>query len=275
MGGGVGGSGSGGSGSGGGGGGGAAGQAPYRPGENDRLPWEELGDLNGALNREEGGARPILVLVVSSEFSKDCCAANFERAIFRDKDCVELAKSFLCVRYNAVVGAEANWVERFSVNTKKPAILLLDAEAGLLHKQQLCANPNDYEKAMKDALAANEMRVKLRPKFLAERAEARRALDEKDFAKAAKALAKLCERKTQMSGSVLERVEKDLAELEGAAKTSFAAASEARDGARLLDAYKQFRSLEKDFAVLDAIESDAKREADALVPRLKGLGIPL
>jgi hypothetical protein len=99
--------------------------------ENDRLPWRA--DFGGAtagssdpgisvIGTELKMPRAGLLLLVGAGDGMDCCAANFERAVFRDRDVVELAKSrFVSYRADRTSGAGLKMYAKLKLDSKKPA----------------------------------------------------------------------------------------------------------------------------------------------------------
>ena len=61
------------------------------------------------------------------------------------------SKNFTCYKYTTLGYGSFNAIRRLNLDKKKPAILLLDAEGGLLHKQQNCVDPKKFLKIAKSA----------------------------------------------------------------------------------------------------------------------------
>lgn len=202
--------------------------------------------------------------------AKDCCAANFERVVFRDAAIVEFSKKFKCVR-NLELSDELK--KRWALDAKKPAILLFDAEGGLLHKVQECQNPKPYLRALSAAYKLNSTRMKLKDRYLALRKKARESIVKGKYDKALKTLESMLNRREVLAGSVLTMVQSDRQELEAIGRKLFAQANELREDQELIKAYDLFREVKKQFARLDTIGRDAARCAKQVKAELKDLGV--
>ncbi len=254
--------------------GGGGRQAPYVPGENDRLSWLKEIDLAKFLKREMGARTPMLLFVYGSGMTKDCCAANFERALFRNEEIVELSRKFHCLKYNASGTPEGSLLEPYKLNPRKPAILLLDAEAGLLHLQQACANPPDYVKFMRQALQLNDVRASLFSKHMASYRAAHDLVVSKQYGKALKELNALRGRRDQIMGSVQVLVEADLAELSKAAEEMLSEAARLESENQLVGSMRLFKKVAEDFVSQPEIGQKAGREARRISGQLQRMGLP-
>lgn len=256
-----------------GGGGGTPGQPPYAPGENDRLPWLDVTALERVLKREEGNQRPMLLLVLTGSHAEDCCAANFERAVFRDQKVVELARNFDCYRLMTSAGSDV--YKRYDLSDpKKPALIALDAEGGLIHRQQLCVNPPAYLRVLRSAFKLNAKRVELHEKMLAEQRDIRASIDEQHFGTALRAIDKLLGRREFLLGSVAAQIERDRADVERLGQERLARASQLREERSLLAAYELYRSIQAEFKLLDELSTTAGQCARELARDLRELGVP-
>ncbi len=251
------------------GGGAAAGQAPYAPGENDRLPWLAL-SVDDAIKQEEGTIRPILVLYYKSDMAKDCCAANFERIVFKDRSVVEFAKKFKCVRTTEMSEGK---IKQYGLDTKKPAIFLFDAEGGLLHKVQVCQNPRTYFRAMTSAFKLNDTRMKLKKKYLALRKKARENMGSEKYGVALRSIESMLKKRDLLAGSVLSMIQSDRKEIVSIGQQWLSDADKKRGDEELLEAYEMYKKIKKEFARLDSLGKDAERCAKQVKAELKDLGL--
>jgi len=91
----------------------------------------------------------------------NCCAANFERALFRYERAVKEFKGWACykVQVSSIDGEQL--LAPYELRKDKPALLLLDAEGGLLHKQQLCVDPGKFMKVIDSARRLSDLRFRL------------------------------------------------------------------------------------------------------------------
>ena len=219
------------------------------------------------------------MLAVDGRFDKDCCAANFERTLFRDQKCVELANQFRCVRISVAVTSEdgkpVDLLAQYDLKPNKPAILLLDAESGLLHKQQFCANPPDYAKVMKNALALNKARVSKRSKLQLSYGTAVQHLERGEYRKAYKKLRKLESQKEYLMGGLRLQVEKGLGRVEQAAQGELAEAAQLEQDDQLLDALAAYKSIAKEFIQFSSVKIAAKRKIRSVSVELKRRGVVL
>lgn len=205
--------------------------------------------------------------------AKDCCAANFERTVLRDRDVIELARGFQAFKYEMENAKEA--YERYELDKKKPALMLFDAEGGFLTKNQKCMNPKDFVKVMKGAFALNAKRIKFKEKYLAQRREARAFIEDGEYRKALRELDGLMKKREYLAGPVLDLVQKDRVELEGIATDMFAKATNLREKNELIEAYKLFKEIKVEFAKLQDIGKDAGRCTRELATELRKMGITL
>ncbi|MFN0058229.1 MAG: hypothetical protein ACKVX7_07200 [Planctomycetota bacterium] len=241
------------------------------PGENNRLPWVQL-TLERAINQEEGSLRPILVYVYAENMNEDCCAANFERSIFRYKPVVDVALNFKCVKTTFAQAGDL-MVKRFELDRSKPALLLLDVEGGLLSKVQTCTDPKKYQKVISSALALNEKRVELKEKHLGMQREARQHIDDKQYAKALLLLERLSKQKDKLTGQVLAKVEADQADLVSIGRELLLEAASLRAQKQLLTALELFKEIEREFARIDDLARDARRCAAEVRTALRDMGV--
>jgi len=212
--------------------------------------------------------RPILVFMFKGDMAKDCCAANFERALFMYKPVVDLAKKFKCVKTS-----DYSIAERYGVSGKKPAVLLLDAEGGLLHKTQKCSDPRKYLRVVKHALTLNQKRVKLKDKYLALRRDARNHMEDADYAKALKDIESILKKRELLMGQVLSLVKADHAELKTTGERLIAQAGDLRGKEKLLEAYELYKEVAKGFAKLDDLGRSADRCAKEIRGELRDMGV--
>lgn len=132
------------------------GQRPYTPFENDRLKWKGSVQGDYVSGRESKFRVPKdklgVVLLIGSADSKDCCAVNYERTLFRNEKVVKFAKEH-AVSYRLDRGGYlgSQFYKKFSLSKKKPALLVLDHHGDLLYKLQLCENPKTVAKEFKSA----------------------------------------------------------------------------------------------------------------------------
>ncbi|MGE3163587.1 MAG: hypothetical protein AB7O52_01625 [Planctomycetota bacterium] len=203
--------------------------------------------------------------------AKDCCAANFERAVFRYDRVVALAKDFDCVKFS--VSGDASVFTRFNLDSKKPAILLLDAEGGLIDKQQKCVDPGKYSRVVKNALELNRKRLEFRSKFLGQHEEMQKLIDAGHFGKALTAVERALGKRDLLMGDVERRIIATQGQLEKVGREMFARAVELEAGKSYLDALELFKTVKQEFARLDDLERDAAQRVRDLTRTLRDLGV--
>ncbi|MEM7167700.1 MAG: hypothetical protein AAF581_19770 [Planctomycetota bacterium] len=241
------------------------------PGENDRLPWTTNDSLDRILKREEGNTRPILVLVVSERHKDDCCAANFERAVLRSARVVALAKQFDCFLFTNA--GKTPLTKRFALNAKKPAMLILDAEGGLIHKQQKCINPLDYLKILKSGSGLNKKRLKLRDRYMAARSDIRSDIDAGDYGKALRNIDRMLGKREFLLGDVISALEADRDEVATIGQEMFDRAVALQKDAKLFDALDLLQEVANEFKRVEKLGQEAKRCAKDLKKTLRDAGL--
>ena len=191
--------------------------------------------------------KPILVFLYSSKMAKDCCCANFERALFRTRDVVKELSGWSCYRQQIETIKDREVLAPYDLRDDKPALLFLDAEGGLLHKQQLCVEPSKFYKVIQSTRKLSDLRLKFRDQHLAQRSQARKHIDAGKFDRAIRVLDSMIKNKKMMSGFVVQLVEKDLVELSTTASGMLVQAASLREDSRLLDSYRLYQEIEKEF----------------------------
>lgn len=211
------------------------------------------------------------MLVYSSSFADDCCAANFERAVFKSKGVVDFAKRFECFKHS--VNGKNPVFKKFKLNTKKPAILLLDAEGGLIHKQQKCINPRAYLKFMKSAASLNAKRVKLRDKYIGMRNEIRAKIDRAEYSHALRDIDRVLKKRSLLTGDVVAMVEGDRKEVEDIGQEIFDRAVALQEDSKLRDALDLFKQVKREFRRIESLKVQATRCSDALTKQMRQAGL--
>ncbi len=163
----------------------------------------------------------------------------------------------------------------FDLKAKKPALLLLDAEGGILHKQQLCVDPKKYLKIMKSAAFLKAKRIKLRDRYLKLRRDARTEMTNGEYAKALRTLERMLKRRDMLTGHVLALVESDREELEAIGEDLLDRANQLRDDRQLLDSYELYKQIDKEFARLRSLSRKADRCAKEVASDLKRMGVKI
>lgn len=255
------------------GGGGVAGQPPYVPGESVLLPWRKDATLFDALHREQGAVQPILIFLYSSSMADDCCAANFERAVFRTEDTVKAFSQWACYKVEMSTVTDSKDLEPFQLRSDKPALLLLDAEGGLLHKQQLCVDPAKFLRVIESAKRLSDLRFRLKDRHLAKRREAQERIEAGEYDQALRLLDDLLGEKDKLSGQVLTLVEADRSQLAATARGKLDEAERLRQENQLLDSYRLYKEIEKEFSRLEDLGREAGEHRRDVGSTLRKMGV--
>ena len=144
-----------------------AGQDPYRPFENDRLPWRVGSSEEGRpflLPPRDGELefrQPAILVFVAARDATGCCAANYERFVFRDKKVVELTKqAFVAVRVDrAALGKEE--LEAWGLKAAQPALLVTDCEGQVAARWDACTSASTVYPALLQVLRRSRTKLKV------------------------------------------------------------------------------------------------------------------
>ena len=228
-----------------------------------------------AMHRERGSMKPMVVFLYSPKMAKNCCCANFERVLFRDRDSVKEFQGWSCYKQTieSLKDEEKSMLAAYDLRDDKPALLFLDAEGGLLHKQQLCVDPPKFVKVIKSTKKLSDLRHRLRDSHLAQRKKARDHIEAGRFSKAIRVLDSMVKNRKVMSGHVSMLVEQDLKEIESTASEMLVRASTLKQDNRLLDSYRLYQEIVEEFAKLEELSKEASKHRRELLTKLRGLGI--
>jgi hypothetical protein len=205
----------------------------------------------------------------------DCCCANFERALFRFEAAVDEFKGWACYKVEVSTVKNADELAAYELRKDKPALLLLDAEGGLLHKQQLCVDPGKFMRVIQSAKRLSDLRFRLKERYLAKRAKAREHIEDGSYDRALRILTDLLGDREKLSGQVQGLVEGDMTQLASTARARLDAAKKLEDENRLLDSYRMYKEIEKEFARLDELGREAQEHRRSVASELKKLGVSI
>ncbi|MGE4620221.1 MAG: hypothetical protein AAEJ04_10490 [Planctomycetota bacterium] len=237
------------------------------------MPWMKDKGFVDALQRERGSMKPMLIFLYSSKMAKDCCCANFERALFRTRSVVKELKGWSCYKQQIEALKDDANLSAYDLRDDKPALLFLDAEGGLLHKQQLCVEPEKFAKVIQSSHKLSDLRLRFRDQHLAQHSQARKHIETGNYDRAIRVLDSMIKNKKVMSGFVVQLVEKDLETLSVTATELLEKAKNLRDDRRLLDSYRLYEEIEAEFARLEVFSKEANKHRKELFTALKKLGI--
>ncbi|MEC9476849.1 MAG: hypothetical protein VX764_07425 [Planctomycetota bacterium] len=226
-----------------------------------------------ALQRERGSMKPMVIFLYSSTMAKDCCCANFERALFRTRDAVKELSGWSCYKQQIEGLKDREILAPYDLRKDKPALLFLDAEGGLLHKQQLCVEPTKFLKVIQSTRKLSDLRLKFRDQHLAQRSQARKHIEAGKYDRAIRVLNSMIKNKKMMSGFVVQLVEDDLDMLSTTASGLLEEAAVLREDRRLLDSYRLYQEIEAEFARLEIFSKEASKHRKELFTALRRMGI--
>ncbi|MDC3379260.1 hypothetical protein OAX78_03155 [Planctomycetota bacterium] len=142
------------------------GQDPYSPFENDRLQWQTDSSEGGAAVLAERSSdvialrQPAIVLFLAGQDSANCCAANYERIVFRDRQVLRLAREFAQLRVDRTY-VDDQTLARFEVTPQAPALLLLDNEGVVRGRFERCTNAAQVKDLMVLVLRASRAKARV------------------------------------------------------------------------------------------------------------------
>jgi len=202
----------------------------------------------------------------------NCCAANFERALFRYERAVKEFKGWACykVQVSSIDGEQL--LAPYELRKDKPALLLLDAEGGLLHKQQLCVDPGKFMKVIDSARRLSDLRFRLKDRYLAKREKAKEFVAKGSFDRALRILDDIADDQEKLSGQVAALVQEDRGALAEIARAKIVEAEGLRDEQRLLDSYRLFKEIEEEFGRLESLSREAQEHRQSIGSTLRKMG---
>ncbi len=164
--------------------------------ENEQLAWRSdavgISEIAKAARKEKG--KVALVLLVSPSDGKDCCAANYERTLFRSPRLVKYARGgAVPFRFNRDHGIGRELYASFELDSKKPSVLALDLDGTLLYKTQRCTEPRDCLKGLAVARAISARKQAYAPKVEERLSKARKLINDRDYKKALESLSRINE----------------------------------------------------------------------------------
>lgn len=237
-----------------------AGQDPYRPFENDKVTWiapesEGAQGVAGARPSDDLAQKtPGLFLFLSGQDTTSCCAANYERFVFRDRRVLDLSRSFVTMRIDRT-GAPEELLQRLGVRREKPAIVLTDGDGLVRARFDACTSAKDVVEAMQVTLRAAALKARVAERARELFKEAAVALERDGFRDAGVVLRKIL-RLEDTPFAALPRAERELAAIAARGETELASARALEDLTVRYDRLLHLRHEFWDFAVVDPIKAD-------------------
>ena len=118
-----------------------------------------------------------------------------------------------------------------------------------------------------------DLRLRLRKTHLAERKKAREHMEAGRYGKAIRVLDGMAKNRKIMSETVSVLVDQDLKEIESTAGELLIQASALKKENRLLDSYRLYEEIEKEFEKLKEYSKEASKHRKELLKKLKDLGL--
>lgn len=243
-----------------------AGQPPYKPFENDKLKWKAPRSETSGLvlaervNEDLSPRKPALLLFLASEDTGSCCAANYERFIFRDRKVLKLSSAeFVTVRLNRAT-TDAKVLERFKVTRKRPALIVTDSEGLIATRFDLCTSSSDVLKAMLRCLKTSKKKSKVALQMQERFDDVKTFLSQESYRAAGSLLKKILRTKAgPQAGAV--RATRIWKEIEATGRTLH---GEANDSPSLTARYDLLLSLRHEFWFFDALAKDVRSQITSL-----------
>ena len=160
---------------------------------------------------------------------------------------------------------------KFKLNKKKPAILLLDAEGGLIHKQQKSLQPKAFLKIMKSSIGMNAKRVKLRGRYVKIRNEVREQMDAKKYSKALREIDRALKKRDFLMGDVIAMLEGDRQEIAEIGRDMYNKAVGFQESDKLDEALDLFKEIKREFRRVEKLKDDASKGVKDVEKKMKAL----
>jgi hypothetical protein len=220
--------------------------------ENSKLPWQSAWSEGASAWQ----GKLALVLLLAGSDGADCCAKNFERTLFRDDKVLKFArKNFAPYRLERMEGPGLKFYDKFKLNVKKPAVLVLDTDGDPLFAVQKCINPGDCYKGLAAAVTRAAQKTALTVKAQASFEKAETLIGEKKYGEAVDALQKIPAAK--IARPLREKVERKLKALEAYAHRRLASAAKYEEKKNFERAREIYSDVSENFARFKKAKSEA------------------
>lgn len=182
-----------------------------------------------------------------------CCAANYERFVFRDQKVLGLSGQFVTVRINRA-SAKADMLERFAVKKDRPALLVVDSEGVTSARFDLCTNAADVFKAMGACLKTSRKKVKVSIQMQGQFDDVKALVAQQSY-RAAGSLLKKIRRLKGGPAAGARRVDRLWGEIEATGRELY---TEAKDMPVPTESYDLLLVVRHEFWFFDAVAADAR-----------------
>lgn len=238
-----------------------SGRDPYKPFENTKVKWiapkGEVGApiLSARVAEEFTFRRPAALVFLGNADASNCCAANYERIVFMDKNVLKLTKTLLTLRIDRAT-VDAKTLKRYGVAKDKPAIVITDCEGEVVERFTTCMNARVVTKAMIKAVKVSKKKRTLAKKVQGLLAKSKKLLAEPKIHEATLVLRKVLNVKGGPAAGV-ERASRVIKELAAEGQRRFEEAKEVKEPTRRFD---HFYDLRHDFVLYDSLIKPVRAE---------------
>ncbi len=208
-----------------------------------------------------------IVLLISSGDGKDCCAMNFERTLFRSPKVIKYAKqNFVAYRFDRTFGTGKELSDKYKLEEKKPAVLVLDEDGEVLYKTQRCTNPGVCYLGLRHARVLSAKRQAYAKTYTKTMSEVEKLLEDSSYDRALYKLDRLKPELLQLALREKVKETRESIQKSGTERLDEARAlEESKDYDKALEIY---RDVARGFRRIETIE-DAAKDGIVRVKRLQ------
>jgi hypothetical protein len=203
--------------------------------------------------------KPAIMVFLSGSDGDNCCAANYERFVFRDQKVVKLAQQQFAVLRLDRKGTPKEVLERFKIDVSRPSLLVVDAHSQTYARWDTCANASDVYRAMMLCLKWSAKRVRVAAKQETMFLDAEKLLQQESYRAAGMLLNKIKRTRGGPQAAIL-RADRMLGEIAAVGRERY---EHAMGLASATQRYDELLHLRHEFWFFEVID-DAKRAVVAL-----------
>jgi hypothetical protein len=198
------------------------------------------------------------VLLIGSSDSKDCCAKNYERTLFRDKKVIKFAEAHaVSYRLDRSGSAGTRFYSQHSLNKKKPAVLVFDTYGDLLYAAQKCEDPRDVVKKFKSVRRLAQKRESLVEKNAAKLLAIKDLVKAKRYPEALSSISRV--NKKSLILPLRDRLKSHYRSVSSAAKKKLRAARKLVKKKEYGKAIKKYQDVVKTFGRIKSAKKKARK----------------
>ena len=225
--------------------------------ENHQLPWAALNSTARLTRELARGKRGLVLLLSAGSDTKSCCAANFERTLFRSPKLVKYAKQTLVpYRVDRSFGVGKALYAKYDLSETKPAVLVVDEHGDVLYKTQCCTEPRDFLKGMQVATLVSKKRQAYSPTVTTRLKSARQSIKAKEHRDALITLGKI--KKNYLTAPLRSKVKRYYKKIESDAKKRLKVAAGYEKKNDLERAGEVYREVARNFSRLKKVKTRAQ-----------------